>query len=95
MILCTLGLNICATSPANFCCAEADGHPLDDGEWDMKNDSYRVFFQGKWATVPGDAVIVGPNKFGKAIVWLLPPDVAAWGGPVSNPIICFMPGSAV
>ena len=78
-----------------FCCAEADGHPLDDGEWDMKENSYRVFFQGKWAAVPDDAVILGPNKFGKAIVWLLPPEIAAWAGPVSNPIICFMPGSGV
>jgi len=25
-----------------YCCAQADGHPLDDGEWDMKGDSYRV-----------------------------------------------------
>jgi hypothetical protein len=35
-----------------YCCAEADGHPLDEGEWDMKNDSYRVFLQGKWIAVP-------------------------------------------
>ena len=25
-----------------YCCARADGHPLDEGEWDMKGDSYRV-----------------------------------------------------
>ena len=78
-----------------FCCAEADGHPLDDGEWDMKDNGYRVFFQGKWAAVPDDAVILGPNKFGKAIVWLLPQEIAEWAWPVSNPIICFMPGSGV
>ena len=47
------------------CCAEADGHPLDDGEWDMQGDSYRVFIQGEWIVVPNDAVISGPNKFGK------------------------------
>ena len=22
-----------------YCCAEADGHPLDDGEWDIKDNS--------------------------------------------------------
>ena len=26
-----------------YCCAEADGHVLDDGEWDTKDNNYRVF----------------------------------------------------
>jgi hypothetical protein len=26
-----------------YCCAKADGHPLDDGEWDTKGNRYRVF----------------------------------------------------
>jgi hypothetical protein len=70
-----------------YCCASADGHPLDDGEWDTKNNSYRVLLQGKWTVVPDDAVISSPNKFGKAIVWLWQPDVLAWGGgDSSNPI---------
>ena len=30
-----------------YCCAEADGHPLDEGESGIKNDSYLVFLQGK------------------------------------------------
>ena len=78
-----------------YCCAEADGHSLDEGEWDMKNDSYRVFLQGKWIVVPDEAVILGPNKFGKAIVWVWPHDVTVWGGVSDNPIKCFIPGSGV
>ena len=78
-----------------YCCAEADGHPLDEGEWDIKNDSYRVFFQGKWTVVPDEALILGPNKFGKPIVWVWPYDVIKSGGTDGNPIKCFIPGSGV
>ena len=48
-----------------YCCARADGHPLDDGDWDMKGDSYRVRLQGEWIVVPDYAVISSPNKFGR------------------------------
>ena len=78
-----------------YCCAGADGHPLDDGEWDIKDNNYRVFLQGEWTVVPDDAVILGPNKFGKAIVWVWPREAASWDGPVSNFIRCFIPGSGV
>jgi hypothetical protein len=76
------------------CCAEADGHPLDESEWDIKNDSYRVFLKDKWIVVPDEAVISSPNKLGKAIVWLWPYDVLRGGGG-DNPIRCFIPGSGV
>ena len=78
------------------CCAEADGHPLDESEWDIKDNHYRVFVQGGWVVVPDLAVISGPNKFGKAIVWLWPQEVLAWGGEPANTVIrCFIPGSGV
>ena len=32
------------------------------------DNSYRIFVQGEWTIVPDDAVLLGPNKFGKAIV---------------------------
>jgi hypothetical protein len=72
--------------------ARADGHPLDDGEWDIKGDSYRVFIQGRWVVVPDDAVLSGPNKFGKAIVWFrnYPSRVTP-----DTHIQCFIPGSGV
>ena len=75
------------------CCAEADGHPLDESEWDIKGDKYRVSVQGQWIV---DALILGPSKLGKAIVWLWPQEVIAWGGgSASNLIRCFIPGSGV
>jgi hypothetical protein len=30
-----------------YCCAKADGNVLDDGEWDIKGNNYRVFVQGR------------------------------------------------
>jgi hypothetical protein len=75
-----------------YCCAKADGYPLEDGEWDIKENNYRVFIQGRWVVVPDDAVLSGPNKFGKAIVWFrnypgrVTPDIR---------IQCFIPGSGV
>jgi len=54
-----------------YCCARADGHPLDDGEWDIKDNHYSVFVQGEWAVMPDDTVNLGSNKFGKTIVWLV------------------------
>ena len=79
-----------------YCCARADGLPLDDGEWDIKDNKYRVFIKGEWIVVPDDALILGPNKFGKAIVWLWPSQVVAeWAGGRSNLIRCFIPVSGV
>ena len=74
-----------------YCCAEADGHVLDDSEWDTKDNNYRVFLQGEWTVVPDDAVLSGPNKFGKAIVWFRDP----WGVTPNTHIQCFLPGSGV
>ena len=78
-----------------YCCAEADSHPLDEGESDIKNDSYLVFLPGKWTVGPDEALILGPNKFGKAIVWVWPHDAIKWGERGDNPIKCFIPGSGV
>src|SRR5438046_1981724 len=74
-----------------YCCAKTDGHPLEDDEWDIKDNSYRVFLQGEWTVVPDDAVISGPNKFGKAIVWFREPR----GVTPKTRIQCFLPGSGV
>jgi hypothetical protein len=78
------------------CCARADGHPLDESEWDIKDNHYRVVVNGEWIVVPDDALILGPNKFGKAIVWLWPSqEVAEWAEGRSNLIRCFIPVSGV
>ena len=73
-----------------YCCAEADGHPLDDSQWDVKGNSYRVFLHGERVVVPADTVISG-----KAIVWFQKPGELAWGGDTKTPILCFIPGSEV
>jgi hypothetical protein len=79
-----------------YCCAQADGHPLDESEWDIKGDKYRIFIQGEWIVVPDDAVISGPNKFGKAIVWLRDhADPASGEINTITRIRCFIPGSGV
>jgi hypothetical protein len=75
-----------------YCCAKADGHPLDDSEWDIKDNNYRVLVQGQWTVVPDDAVISDPNKFGKAIVWFRGDP---WGATPNTRILCFLPGSGV
>ena len=57
---------------------------------------YRVFVEGEWAVVPDDAVISGPNKFRKAIVWLLDyADLASGEIQTITRIRCFIPGSGV
>ena len=74
------------------CCAEADGHPLDESEWNIKDNTYRVFVQGEWIVVPDDALILGPNKFGKAIVWLQDhADLASGEIYTITRIRCFIP----
>ena len=79
-----------------YCCARADGLPLDDGEWDIKDNKYRVFIQGEWIVVPNDAAISGPNKFCKAIVWLQDfSDLASGEIQTFTRIRCFIPGSGV
>jgi hypothetical protein len=79
-----------------YCCAKADGHPLDDGEWDITDNKYRVFLQGEWTVVPDDAVILGPNKFGKAIVWLRDhAEIVSGDVHTITRIQCFIPGSGV
>ena len=79
-----------------YCCARADGHPLDESEWDIKDNKYRVFIEGEWIVVPDNAVISGPNKFGRAIVWLEDYTGFASGEiQTFSRIRCFIPGSGV
>ena len=61
-----------------------------------KDNHYRVFLQGEWIVVPDDALILGPNKFGKAIVWLAAVgELESASPPLGARILCFMPGSEV
>ena len=82
-------------SGKGLCCSYADGHAIEDADWEAENGHYRVRLPKKanskemiWVDVPDDAVIKVPNKAGRTMVWPvyndLYPDIS---------IRCFMPGS--
>ena len=54
-----------------MCCSNMDGVKLEDPDWEMSGNNYRVRIDGKWQDVPPDAVLDIPNRFGPAIVWRL------------------------
>jgi hypothetical protein len=31
-----------------YCCLKADGHPLDESQWDIKDNNYRVSLRKSW-----------------------------------------------
>jgi hypothetical protein len=73
-----------------YCCKNADGAPVEDGDWDIKKDHYWVRLNLGWQMVPDDALVTESNRFGKAVVWLYD-DLNS----TSTQIRCFMPGSGV
>ena len=73
------------------CCSDADGSAVSDADWETKDGKYRVRLEGRWWTVPDDAVITEPNRAGRTMVW---PIVYRDGADVRKiDIRCFMPGS--
>lgn len=72
-------------SPAgSVCCVDFDGRSLEEADWRIGPNGYQVLAAGKWIDVPADAVVAGPNRLGRAHLWLRPD-----GG-----VRCFIPGSA-
>ncbi|MBT1516934.1 hypothetical protein KIP88_41810 [Bradyrhizobium sp. SRL28] len=82
-------------SGKGLCCSYADGHAVEDADWESKAGHFRVRLPKSanskemvWVDVPDDAVIKVPNKVGRTMVWPvyneLYPDIS---------IRCFMPGS--
>lgn len=67
------------------CCSDADGTALSDVDWETRNGHYRVRIDGQWIDVPDDAVLTGPNRVGRTMVWPMYRD-----GKVTPR--CFMPG---
>jgi hypothetical protein len=82
-------------SKEGLCCSYTDGVTLTDVQWDMKDGHYRVFLEGQWIEVPDDAIVVEPNKYGRAIVWPYNELVGDENGGSSEvtKIRCFMPGT--
>jgi hypothetical protein len=68
------------------CCATADGFRPEEVEWDTSDNSYRVRIDGRWFTVPENALIKEPNRIGFAIVWY-------YVDGSTLHIRCFLPGS--
>jgi hypothetical protein len=68
------------------CCSDADGTAVSDVDWQSANGHYRVRLDGEWVDVPDDAVITGPNRVGRTMVWPL-------RGYLGLTIRCFVPGS--
>ncbi|WP_371496193.1 hypothetical protein [Bradyrhizobium sp.] len=73
-------------SGKGLCCDGSDAKRVDDADWETKDGHYRVRIDGVWVDVPNDAVVDGPNRAGRAMVWPYNLD----GHPKTR---CFMPGS--
>jgi hypothetical protein len=77
-----------STKAGGLCCALADG--IVDVTWGTTPDGhYRVYVWGQWVVVPDEAVVQGPNRLGRAVVWPYIDDVP--GGSLVQ-IKCFLPG---
>jgi hypothetical protein len=68
------------------CCTVADGAVVLDPDWESDRGRYRVRIDGEWVVVPDAALVRGPNRAGRTMVWKHYID----GHPK---IRCFMPGS--
>jgi len=68
------------------CCDGSDAKRVDDADWESKDGHYRVRIDGEWVDIPREAVVDGPNRAGRTMVWPYYKD----GHPKAR---CFMPGS--
>jgi hypothetical protein len=75
------------TSGKGSCCSDADGSVVKDADWRSNDGHYQVFLDGNWMDVPDDAVVKGPNLYGRTMVWPV-----RYNGLVGY-IRCFLPGS--
>lgn len=68
------------------CCSDADGSAVSDVDWEFRSGHYRVRLDGIWFEVPDEAVLTGPNRVGRTMVWPLI-------GTAGITIRFFLPGS--
>ena len=69
------------------CCSYADGRTVEDPDWGTDAAGYWVVVDGKKFSVPANALVPGPNKFGRAVVW------PYMNGNGETKIRCFLPGA--
>lgn len=78
------------------CCDGSDATRVEDADWESRDGHYRVRLpgacsaeatcEGVWVDVPDSAVVDGPNRDGRTLVWPL-------RGYMGMSVRCFMPGS--
>ena len=77
------------------CCDGTDSAHVEPSDWETQNkprSHYKVRLDGVWADVPDEAVVMGPNRDGRTLVWYYD----SWTGHSGIPgkvIKCFMPGT--
>ena len=76
-------------SKKGMCCSFADGMTVEDPDWGTEGSHYWVIIEGTKLTVPSEALVTVPNRFGRPVVW---PIV---NGDGSIEIRCFMPGAGL
>jgi hypothetical protein len=70
----------------HVCCIGDDVLPAKDIQWDANGKHYRVKVGEEWLDVKPWALVRGPNRTGRMLVWL--------GNAESSPYVrCFMPGT--
>lgn len=69
------------------CCSNSDATVLTEIDWKAENGQYMVYLKGSWHKVPMDAMLDGPNRDGRTLVWPL------FGPQGSVMIKCFIPGA--
>jgi len=85
------------------CCSDADGHIVEEADWETKNGHYRVRVPKApnskstiWVEVPDAAVITAPNRAARTMVWPFYDNVQGLSNDEGDSIVsirCFMPGS--
>ena len=77
------------------CCDGSNSVHVEPSDWETQNkprSHYKVRLDGVWADVPDEAVVKGPNRDGRTLVWYYD----GWTGHSGIPgkvIKCFMPGT--
>ena len=70
------------------CCDGADALRIEDPDWDIAGQNYRVRLGGVWQAVPPERVVSRKNIVGFAIVWPYVEDGV-------QKVRCFLPGPVV
>jgi hypothetical protein len=66
------------------CCAESDGHIIEEDDWRISEGHYEIIIHGHWVSIPDSRVLPNSsNPTGKPVAWY-----------IGMQIYCFAPGTA-